>query len=73
MALALKDSFYSGRDRHISHTIEYNYNKKQIVINAIIEVVQVKCSETMEKQKINLFQLEACGKTSEESDICTES
>lgn len=64
-AHALKDSFHSRKDRHISHTTEYNYNKKQIVLSAIIEVVQIKCRGTMGKTKINLFQLEACGKTSE--------
>lgn len=65
MAPALEDSFYSRRDTHISHTIEYNYNKKQIVLRAVIEIVQTKCRETMGQEKINVFQLEACGKTSE--------
>lgn len=44
MAPALKDSFYSRKDRHISHTIDYNYNKKQIVLSVVVEVVQIKCS-----------------------------
>lgn len=72
MPFALKDLFYSGRDRHISHTIEYNCNIKQIVITAKIEVVQVKCSGTIGKQEINLFQLKACRMTSKESNICSE-
>ena len=51
MAPAHKDSFYGQGDRHISHTMEYDYNKKQIVISAITEVVQVKCSGTTRNRK----------------------
>lgn len=36
MAPAFKDSFNNRRDRHIFYTTEYNYNKKQIVVSAIM-------------------------------------
>ena len=49
--LPRKDSFRSRGDRHISHTIEYNCNKNQIIVSAIIEVVQVKCSGTTGSRK----------------------
>lgn len=51
MAPAHKDSFCGRGDRRISHTMEYNSNKNQIVLSAIMEVGQVKCSGTTGSRK----------------------